>query len=138
MPGHAIPSIAVVTDGLTLLTLVLFVLALVGAVVLFRRSTGDGEGVPTTSPDEGNTTGGAEANPPTDRDRVLDLLEENDGRMRQGRIVTETGWSKSKTSVLLSEMETEGTISKLRVGRENIVSLADREFDAAPGSTREA
>ena len=72
----------------------------------------------------------------TDEDRVLDLLEDNGGRMKQVDIVDETGWSKSKVSMLLSEMEDDGEISKLRVGRENIVSLAGHEPDAA-GSPHE-
>lgn len=66
-----------------------------------------------------------------DEERVVSLLEENGGRMKQVNIVEETGWSKSKVSMLLSDMEDEETISKLRVGRENIVSLAGHEPDAA-------
>jgi len=62
---------------------------------------------------------------------VKKLLHENGGRMKQVNIVDETGWSKSKVSMLLSEMEDEGDISKLRVGRENIISLDGHEPDAA-------
>jgi hypothetical protein len=67
----------------------------------------------------------------SDEERVVNLLEDHEGRMKQVNIVDETGWSKSKVSMLLSDMEEEGTISKLRVGRENIVSLAGHEPDAA-------
>ena len=67
----------------------------------------------------------------SDEDRVRKLLRENGGRTKQVRIVEETGWSKSKVSVLLSEMEEDGTISKLRVGRENVVSLDGHEPEAA-------
>jgi hypothetical protein len=67
----------------------------------------------------------------SDEERVIALLEEHGGRMKQVDIVGNTNWSKSKVSMLLSEMESEGTISKLRVGRENIVSLAGHEPDAA-------
>lgn len=66
-----------------------------------------------------------------DEERVTDLLAEHGGRMKQVDIVEQTEWSKSKVSMLLSEMEDEGRISKLRVGRENIVSLAGHEPDAA-------
>ena len=62
-----------------------------------------------------------------DDDRVLRLLETNGGRMRQVAIVEETDWSKSKVSMLLSEMEEKDRISKLRIGRENIVSLRGEE-----------
>lgn len=67
----------------------------------------------------------------TDEDRVLQLLDENGGRMKQVSIVEQTDWSKSKVSMLLSDMEDEGHISKLRLGRENIISLAGQEPDAA-------
>jgi len=67
----------------------------------------------------------------SDDERVISLLEERGGRMRQVDIVANTDWSKSKVSMLLSGMEEEGVISRLRVGRENIVSLAGHEPDAA-------
>jgi uncharacterized membrane protein len=67
----------------------------------------------------------------TDEDRVIQMLEDSGGRMKQANIVDETGWSKSKVSMLLSDMEEDGDISKLRVGRENIVSLKGHEPDAA-------
>ena len=60
---------------------------------------------------------------PSDEAQVIQLLEANGGRMKQVAIVDATEWSKSKVSMLLSEMEADGTITKLRVGRENIVSL---------------
>jgi hypothetical protein len=67
----------------------------------------------------------------SDEDRVLQLLDENGGRMKQVSIVEETDWSKSKVSMLLSDMEEEDQISKLRLGRENIISLAGQEPEAA-------
>ena len=67
----------------------------------------------------------------TDRDIVLDILDENDGRMKQARIVDATDWSKSKVSMVLSDMEEDGDITKLRVGRENIISLEGSEPEAA-------
>lgn len=69
--------------------------------------------------------------PRSDEDRVESLLRSNDGRMRQSAIVAATGWSKSKVSVLLSEMEEADRVRKLRVGRENLVSLPGAEPDAA-------
>ncbi|MFC6725189.1 helix-turn-helix transcriptional regulator, partial [Halobium palmae] len=67
----------------------------------------------------------------SDEDRVVSLLRDRGGRMKQVNIVDETGWSKSKVSMLLSEMEEDGRISKLRVGRENVISLKGHEPDAA-------
>jgi uncharacterized membrane protein len=51
--------------------------------------------------------------------------------MKQVEIVERTDWSKSKVSMLLSDIEEDGEITKLRVGRENIVSLSGEEPDAA-------
>ncbi|WP_440008659.1 helix-turn-helix transcriptional regulator [Halomicrococcus sp. SG-WS-1] len=92
-------------------------------------------GPPPTQPESGGSTGGEPAVSDeellTDEARVKKLLHDNGGRMKQVNIVEETGWSKSKVSMLLSEMEDEGDISKLRVGRENIISLDGHEPDAA-------
>lgn len=61
----------------------------------------------------------------SDEERVLRLLEVNDGRMKQASIVTETDWSNAKVSQLLSAMEDEGEIEKLRIGRENLITLRE-------------
>jgi len=134
------PFAAAVT-GIELL-LALFGLALaVGAVVylLVGGSADDTDGgtvAEPTSPTSGTTTedqptdtdaGTAGTRHDADERRVLELLEAHDGRMKQGHIVDQTDWSKSKVSMVLSEMEAAGTVSKLRVGRENIVSLAGSE-----------
>jgi hypothetical protein len=59
----------------------------------------------------------------SDEERVERLLEENGGRMKQATIVKETGWSNAKVSQLLSAMDEAGRINKLRIGRENLISL---------------
>ena len=61
----------------------------------------------------------------SDEERVERLLNEHGGRMRQGTIVEETGWSDAKVSQLLSAMADGGRVEKLRLGRENLISLAD-------------
>lgn len=58
-----------------------------------------------------------------DDERVVQLLSAHDGKMWQGEIVAETGWSESKTSRTLSAMEQDGKISRCRVGREKLVYL---------------
>ncbi|WP_253737658.1 helix-turn-helix transcriptional regulator [Halohasta salina] len=67
-----------------------------------------------------------------DDERVLRLLERNGGRMRQADIVESTGWSDAKVSQLLSSMADDDAITKLRIGRENLISLPD--VDALDGS----
>jgi hypothetical protein len=61
----------------------------------------------------------------SDEERVEYLLEESGGRMKQADIVKETGWSNAKVSQLLSSMADEGRVDKLRIGRENLISLPD-------------
>ncbi len=96
-------------------------------------STGTGTGAGATDAG-GETTpsvGVSEAELLSDEERVINLLEDRGGRMKQVDIVEATDWSKSKVSMLLSDMEEDEQISRLRVGRENIVSLAGNEPDAA-------
>ena len=90
----------------------------------------------TVGTEDGTTEAGPEPSIPdeellSDEDRVMGLLDERGGRMKQVEIVEETGWSKSKVSMLLSDMEEEEQISKLRVGRENIISKKGTEPEAA-------
>jgi len=63
----------------------------------------------------------------SDEERVERLLEENGGRMKQANIVKETNWSNAKVSQLLSSMEEDGQIDKLRIGRENLISFPDED-----------
>ncbi|NLV09597.1 hypothetical protein GOC74_06605 [Halomicrobium mukohataei] len=63
----------------------------------------------------------------SDEERVELLLERNGGRMKQANIVKETGWSNAKVSQLLSSMEEDGQIDKLRIGRENLISFPDED-----------
>jgi hypothetical protein len=81
---------------------------------------GTGDGAPATADDDG-----IDEELLSDEERVERLLRRNDGRMRQANIVTETGWSNAKVSQLLSAMDDEGRIDKLRIGRENLISLPD-------------
>jgi hypothetical protein len=146
-------------DGLPMLLIGLIVLVVgIGAGAAWRTgafgssSTDDGAGGASAEPaspetasagtaaeaDTGTDAAGDSVEPAvpdeellTDEDRVIRMLEESGGRMKQANIVDETGWSKSKVSMLLSDMEEDGDISKLRVGRENIVSLKGHEPDAA-------
>jgi hypothetical protein len=75
--------------------------------------------------DEGESDGEDEVDVEllSDEERVERLLRANGGRMKQASIVEETGWSDAKVSQLLSSMADEDRIDKLRLGRENLISL---------------
>lgn len=64
----------------------------------------------------------------SDEERVERLLQSNGGRMKQANIVKETDWSNAKVSQLLSSMEEDGRIDKLRIGRENLISFPDEDI----------
>lgn len=90
---------------------VVVILGLAGVAILaFRRRSA------------GGAAGGSVT---TDEERVVALLARNGGRMRQADVAEELGWSASKTSRLLSSMADAGTVEKVRLGRENLVELAD-------------
>ena len=113
--------------------------------LLARRRTGDDDGGAAAAnggTDDGTTaTAGTDADEPdpepepmpvdtellSDEERVEHLLERNGGRMKQADIVNETGWSNAKVSQLLSAMDDEDRINKLRIGPENLISLPDED-----------
>lgn len=85
----------------------------------------DGDTDQAPEPDEDDPFAGVDVDLLSDEERVTRLLEANGGRMKQARIVKETGWSHAKVSQLLSSMDDEEKIDKLRIGRENLISLPD-------------
>jgi uncharacterized membrane protein len=85
---------------------------------------------------EQQTDNAAVSEPLTDEDRIQQLLDESGGRLHQSEIVSETGWSKSKVSRLLSRMEDDDQITKITVGRENLITRRGDEPEHA-GSTFE-
>ena len=62
------------------------------------------------------------------------LLCREDGKIKQSAMVTETGWSKSKVSRRLSNLEEAGRIGRVRQGREKVVFVKpgspDEDADA--------
>lgn len=74
----------------------------------------------------------------TDEERIARLLVSSGGRMKQSQIVDRTDWSKAKVSRLLSGMADKGEITKLTIGRENIIFLgaADEVYLSSNESER--
>lgn len=56
-------------------------------------------------------------------EQVLVLLDEHDGRMWQGDVVQETGFSKAKVSRLLTAMEDDGEITRYWKSGKKVVTL---------------
>lgn len=59
----------------------------------------------------------------SDEERVLRLLEENGGRMRQQEVKDALGWSRTKTSNVVNSLRKDDAIEVYRIGRENTLAL---------------
>jgi hypothetical protein len=122
-------------------------LGMAGAVgafyVLRTRNGSEGDTAKTNESSDSDVSGSADADTPDDstsqpqpqdelltrEDKVLRLLNERGGRVRQSTITEELGWSGSKTSRAVSTLAEEGEVEKLRIGRENVISLSENESE---------
>ncbi|MFA9416703.1 helix-turn-helix transcriptional regulator [Natrinema sp. HArc-T2] len=102
-------------------------LALLGAVLVARNRYGDAASL-TTDPETDHEEF------LTDQERVCQLLQQNGGRMKQSNIVDSVDWSKAKVSRLLADLEEDDQVTKLRLGRENLVCLPGHEPTASKSS----
>lgn len=59
----------------------------------------------------------------SDEERVVGLLEEHGGRMKQQDIVEALEWSETKTSQVITDLHEDETVERYRLGRENVVAL---------------
>jgi len=59
----------------------------------------------------------------TRKEFLLELVEACDGRVKQADLVALTDWSKATVSRQLSDLESEGAIDRVRMGRCKIVLL---------------
>ena len=97
-------------------------------------SDGESPSDPTAEP---RSSEPVEAAPPPsfedlpDDERVLRIVESEDGRMKQKEVVERTGWSEAKVSQVTSRLEDEGEIAKLSAGRENVIERRGGEENEA-------
>lgn len=61
----------------------------------------------------------------TRSEALLELVEAHEGRVKQAELVEFTGWSKTMVSRLLSELERDGAINRVQIGRCKVVLLPD-------------
>ncbi len=59
----------------------------------------------------------------SDEEKVVMYLEEAGGQMFQSDLVKKTDFSKSKLSMVLSDLKEKGTILKIKKGKENLIRL---------------
>ncbi len=98
------------------------IIAVVSVLLLVR-----GTGTQRESRSVENQSSHADHSILTDRERVLELVDSNGGRMKQAAIVESVEWSKAKVSRLLADLEADEEIIKLRLGRENLICRPGNE-----------
>lgn len=64
-------------------------------------------------------------------ERVVRLIEDRGGRVRQQEVVSELDWTAARTSQVVGALREEGTVETFRLGRENVLTLTDEEGDAS-------
>ena len=116
-----------------------------GGVLLARREdvgpAGGGDGAAGAAGDSGSGDGsggdGTPAAPPeellSNEERVLRLLEENGGRMKQQEVAGELDWTAAKTSQVVGDLRDEDELGSFRLGWENVLTLPDVEIDGSSG-----
>ncbi|MDX1747217.1 MAG: hypothetical protein R3324_14875, partial [Halobacteriales archaeon] len=87
------------------------------------RENGSGSDPATETTDE------SESSPPdellSNEERVLALLEDRGGRLKQQEVATALEWTDAKTSQVVGDLRESGAIESFRLGRENVLSLPD-------------
>lgn len=117
------------------------------AIVLWRRRSGtapepagrtDTGGAASEPVEEAAATAGnddGESEPPeellSNEERVLKVMREHGGRMKQQEVVEALGWTEAKTSQVVRSLREDGELEGFRLGRENVLRLP--EVDEAAG-----
>jgi len=101
-----------------------------GWYLLRGRSRPAGDGDEAAAGDGAATagTGGAEEPPEellSNEERVLRLLEDNSGRIKQQRIAEQFDWTDAKTSQVVGSLREDDAVETFRIGRENVVTLPE-------------
>ncbi|QZX98231.1 helix-turn-helix transcriptional regulator [Halobaculum rubrum] len=68
-------------------------------------------------------------------ERVLRLVTDNGGRMKQADVTDALDWSAARTSQVVGDLRDEGDIESFRLGRENVLRIPDADDEPHPGET---
>ncbi|QLG50054.1 helix-turn-helix transcriptional regulator [Natrinema halophilum] len=122
--------------AIVLLTLsLLAVVGIAGWLVGRKRNGAVGAGAkPETArrtDGSADTMSNAPDGPPpellSNEERVLRLLENRGGRIKQQEVVSELDWTEAKTSQVVGDLREDDEIDVFRIGRENVLALPDEE-----------
>lgn len=110
-------------------------IALGSAAVWWRRNQTAGDPdrdrdrETVTGSQDGRTTDTDDDDPSwellSNEEKVMRLLEENDGRIKQQEVVKRFDWSDANTSQVVRGLREAGRIETFRIGRENVIVLDD-------------
>ncbi len=95
------------------------------------RTTSAGDAAGAGSADDAADSGSAGARSDTPEEllspeeRVLNLLDERGGRMKQQVVTEELGWSAARTSQVVSDLRDAGEVESFRLGRENVLRFPE-------------
>ncbi|MFW6017947.1 MAG: helix-turn-helix transcriptional regulator [Halapricum sp.] len=121
-PASAFPTLAVAAVAAIL------AIGLLGGVLWWRTREHEPESVEETSrEDTGASVAGeaSEAEPDeellSNEERVLRLLDERGGRVKQQEVAAEFDWTDAKTSQVVKTLREDGRLEVFRLGRENVL-----------------
>lgn len=84
---------------------------------------GDAAGSTATADRDADAEGGVPDEFLSNEERVLRLLEDRGGRMKQQDVVGALEWSETKTSQVVRDLHEDEKIERYRLGRENVLAL---------------
>jgi len=130
-----------------LLGIVLGAMVVAAGAWLYTRREGN-TGPLGAGDDDGTAAGGAAAGGDTDNgppakllsneERVLKLLEQNGGRMKQQEVADQLDWTAAKTSQVVSDLRDDGELDSFRLGRENVLTLPGVELETGDDDESES
>jgi len=65
----------------------------------------------------------------SNEERVLRLLDQKGGRMKQKEVADRLDWTAAKTSQVVSDLRDDGKVEAFRLGRENVLTLPDVDLE---------
>lgn len=91
-----------------------------GAVVVYRSRRGD-VAVTTEAREDTDLPPAPSDELLSNEERVLELVEQRGGRMKQAEVADELGWTAAKTSQVTKRLREDGELEAFRLGRENVL-----------------
>lgn len=118
-----------------LIGLLLLVMVLAGALGWWIFRPGTQPGHPREASASPSPVAGPQRPPEellSNEERVLQLLAQQGGRMKQQEIVSRLEWTEAKTSQVVGRLREDGSIDAFRIGRENVLTLTEAGETAVP------